>query len=1126
MRRKWNQLVISLIFPAVCAVFPSVLNAQSSQTPPSRIAAIDESSLILLKGNHPPQANLANDRGPVDSHLPMERMLLVLKRDPITESSLRQLIADQQDRSSPSFHAWLSPAEFGARFGPSASDLQKLTAWLASHGFVVNGADHGGMVIEFSGTARQVEAAFRTQIHRYVVNGANHYANASDPQIPAALSQIVAGINTLNNFPKQSPVRFLGSATRIANTSEWQPDFTFNSGGQTFHFMAPGDFSKIYDLDSLLRAGIDGTGQSIAIVGRSNINLSDLQIFRLAFGLPLTLPQIILNGPDPGNTFGTDETEADLDIEWSGAIAPNATIKFVVSASTNTTDGVDLSSEYIVDNNLAPVLSASFGQCESIMGQAESLFFNNLWEQAAAQGITVVVASGDAGPAGCDNPQQGGPATGGAAVSGLASTPFNIAAGGTQFNENGNFSAFWAPNNGPDQSSALGYIPENVWHESCSAPAQCTFTTLFASGGGPSALYSKPTWQAGLGVPADGMRDLPDVSLAAASGHDGYLVCQDGICLTNSNNQLVNAAVVGGTSAAAPTFAAIMALVNQKTNSRQGQANFVLYPLASTQNPANCNASAAPQSTCIFNDVTAGDSTVPGQTGYPATPGYDLATGLGSINAANLVNQWTNITFRATSASLLLSPTTVTHGQPMTASVTVTPAAGAGTPTGEVSLLAADLRGVNLGVLTAGAVSGMVTALPGGSYSVSAAFSGDGAFGSAISNSVPVHVNPEGSSTSFVVLTAANLTPITSTTFSSTIFLQAQSAGTSGQGVATGTVTFSDTLNGTTSPLTTVTLNSRGLAQVPNSSLALGTHLLTASYSGDPSFSPSAGAPVTLTVTKGTTQTFLFVPSGALPNSPVLLQALVIPNGSFFPTGTVQFFSGSTAIGNPTQVTSELASLNIVLPTGQDSITATYSGDSNFTGSTSSPAVIGIGNPDFRIAVNPGNLTVAVNAPATATLLLSPGTGLGFSGPVTFSCSGLPASGAACSFQPQQLNLDGFTTMAATVSISETVTGGVNHVAARQLNAPILHGLGGLTMTALLLIVVWPIRNRSRKPIILLILTALLCSLAGCNNSSPTTNPNIPGPTAGTTAIITVTASGKSGTTVVSHAVTMSVTFN
>ncbi len=347
-----KNLLFGFAFSAAFLVPPaSVLRAQTAQPGATRIGAIDESSLVTLHGNRHPFATSANDRGEAAADLPMERMLLVLKRDETAESALQSLIASQQDRSSRDFHAWLSPEQFGKRFGASPADVQKLTSWLASHGFRVNRVSRGGMSIEFSGTAAQVKNAFHTAIHSYVVNGEKHYANASDPQIPAAFAPAVAGINTLHDFRKKSAIRVLGKASRVANTSLWQPEFTFSGAAGVQHFLAPGDFAKIYNTAALYQNGIDGTGQSIAIVARNNINLSDVQIFRIAFGLPVNDPQIILDGPDPGNMTGPEETEADLDIEWSGAIAPKATIKFVVSASTNSTDGVDLSSLYIVDNN-------------------------------------------------------------------------------------------------------------------------------------------------------------------------------------------------------------------------------------------------------------------------------------------------------------------------------------------------------------------------------------------------------------------------------------------------------------------------------------------------------------------------------------------------------------------------------------------------------------------------------------------------------------------------------------------------------------------------------------------------------------------------------------------------------
>jgi subtilase family serine protease len=983
------------------------------------------------------------------------------------------------------------------------------------------GSPAGGITIEFTGTAAQVKEAFHTPIHSFIVNGKSHYANALDPQVPTAFASVVAGVSTLHNFEKLSTIRALGPASRIASTSTWQPSFTFNGGAGPVHFLSPGDFAKIFNTAPLYKAGIDGTGQSIAIVGRNNINLSDIQIFRIAFGLPANDPTVILDGPDPGNFLGSgEESEADLDVEWSGAIAPKAKINFVVSGSTNTTDGADLSAQYIVDNNISPILSMSFGLCEVSLGQAQNTFYNNLWAQAAAQGITVIVSSGDNGAAGCDNPNFG-PATHGAGVNGLASTPFNIAVGGTQFNENGNDSKYWAATNGPDQSSALGYIPEAVWNESCSDPSQCFFPDLFAGSGGASTLYSKPSWQSGPGVPGDGKRDLPDVSLSAAGQHDGYLLCQDGVCLTDSKGQLINAFVVGGTSASTPAFAGIMALVNQKTNSRQGQANFVLYPLAASQSAANCNSGGPPQSACIFNDVTQGNSDVPGLTGFPAGSGYDLATGLGSVNAANLVANWQNVTFASTTTKLQLSPVSITHGQSVTASATVAPVSATGTPTGDVALLTGGSQTINLGMLSNGAVSAPITTLPGGTYSATASYGGDATFGASTSAGVSVTVTAEPSSTTLSTLNGG-LVPATSTTYSDFFFLHASVAGASHQGAATGNITFSDTFNGTTSNLMTVPLSIQGIALVQETSLAVGTHILSASYSGDPSFQPSTSASTTVTVAKGITQTLLLIPNGAPPNNPVFLEAAVFPNGVATPTGTVQFFAGTQAIGSPVKLQGIVAVLTTQLPNGANSITAAYSGDANFNASTSPPSILFIGNPDFQIAVNPGNVTASAATPGTATVLVSPGPGLGFSGTVSLTCSGLP-TGASCSVQPAQLSLDGFTPANAKVTITKSAAQATIRFDTLR-RQPGFSGFVAALGMVLALLLGWHGKKRRLQVCALLILICSLGGLAGCGGSSSSaTPPPVPG-TLGAFSVATLKASGGAGVTAVSHTVTLAVT--
>jgi pseudomonalisin len=379
---------------------------------------IDESRIITLAGNRPPLARAEFDAGPVAPDYSLQHMILVLRPDPRRQAELASLLAAQQDPGSPQFHQWLTPSDFENQFGASREDVDRVTQWLASHGFSIDEIPAGRQSIIFSGTAAEVESAFHTSIRTYNVAGRIHHANSADPQIPEALASILAGAVSLHDF-RRAPMHH--GVT---------PQFTSGSA----HYLAPGDFATIYDVAPLYSSSITGAGQSIAIVGRVNIRVSDVQAFRTLFGLPSNNPTVIVNGSDPGIWSTDEEAEADLDVEWSGAVAPQATIKFVVSASTSMTDGVDLSAQYIVSNNVAPVLSASFGSCESAMGTAERAFYNNLWQQAAAQGITAMVSAGDSGAAGCDSPSAS-TAVYGLAVNGLCSTPYSVCVGGTEFNE-------------------------------------------------------------------------------------------------------------------------------------------------------------------------------------------------------------------------------------------------------------------------------------------------------------------------------------------------------------------------------------------------------------------------------------------------------------------------------------------------------------------------------------------------------------------------------------------------------------------------------------------------------------------------------------------------------------------
>ena len=643
-----SRLYFASIILAASTLVSNRLSAQPQFIKPSiRITArINEAQLVTLNKNTHPLARPEFDHGAAPSDLPMERMLLVLKPSPEQQTALQTLLDQQHDKTSHNYHKWVAPQEFAQQFGAADQDIQTITDWLQSQGFRVSSVSKGKTVIEFSGTARHVRDAFHTEIHKFVVNGAEHWANATDPQIPSALAPVVSGVASLHNFVKRPQLVKSKRSFVAKSASGFRPQFTASSGN---HALAPADFATIYNANALYNAGINGTSTTIAVVARTTINVSDIDSFRSVFGLPANSPQIVINGTSPGNLGGDEEAEAVLDATWSGAVAPGANIQLVVSATTNTTDGTDLSELYIVDNNLGDVMTESFGTCEANFTASQADFYAGLAAQAAAQGITYTVAAGDSGAEGCDDPSSPR-AVGPLSVNMLASTPYTIAVGGTQFNENGNDSQYWRSTNGSALQSALSYIPEAVWNQSC-AGAQCQGATpgLWAGSGGASVLFSKPSWQTGVtGIPADGARDVPDVVLAAANTTP-YLICLDGSC-TPDTSGAISFQGVGGTSAATPSFAGIMALVVQQTGARQGQANYVLYSLAANQTLSTCNASntaGLPASTCIFNDVTAGNNAVPGELGYgtssalyQASSGYDQASGLGSLNVTNLVTNW------------------------------------------------------------------------------------------------------------------------------------------------------------------------------------------------------------------------------------------------------------------------------------------------------------------------------------------------------------------------------------------------------------------------------------------------------------------------------------------------------
>jgi hypothetical protein len=684
------------IVPAlILFLYMLLVTGLSGQPRPRIVRPVNDSEVVTVPRSAHRLATPVNQTGRAEPALAMGRILLLLQRSADQEAALQQLLAAQQDPGSPQYHGWLSPEAFGQQFGPAQQDIDAVTGWLESQRFQVNQVASGRTTIEFSGSVRQVEAAFHTEIHRYRVNGVEHIANSTDIAIPAALAPVVAGVVSLNDFrgrPLDRARMFEG------------PEETSSSGQ---HAVTPYDFAAIYNLAPLWNAGFDGTGQTIAIPGRSDINLNDIATFRARFGLPAATPHVIVNGADPGRISG-DEGESVVDVTWSGAAAKGAAITFVVSRDTNTTGGEVLSSSYIVNNNVASVMSLSYGICEA---ENSNQFWSNLWSQASAQGISVFVAAGDNGSAGCDDQTDViQPASGGFAVNGTASTPYNVAVGGTEFNDTASPSTYWSStNNSSTLASATGYIPEVVWNESSFTTPGAFANGLWAGSGGVSAVYGTPAWQTGNGVPtgdpgnsSQHHRYLPDVSLASAD-HDGYLAYLEG--------QLY---IFSGTSVSSPAMAGIMAIVNQYTGRRNGNPNPRLYALAATA-PA------------VFHDVTGGTNAVPcaggsagcsagapsynigAMTGYSAGTGYDLATGWGSVDANALVLNWGSSSGSSSVKAAMSSPTPGSVLSGSTVTFTWTAGIGASTYWLDVGTVSGqgNIFGQNVGLATNQTVSGV-----------------------------------------------------------------------------------------------------------------------------------------------------------------------------------------------------------------------------------------------------------------------------------------------------------------------------------------------------------------------------------------------------------------------------------
>ena len=771
-------VISSLLCSAL--IWVSTAKAQSNPVVPSRVVEhVDDTRLVRLPGNTQLMARQRYDKGLVDPAKELDRIMLVLKRSPEQEAALTAFNERQYDPQSSDFHHWLSATEFGQLYGPSDSDIAQITSWLQNHGFSIYRVSKGRVTIEFSGTVAQVQDAFHLEMHNYLVDGKMHIANDRDPSIPAALLPVVTGIASLNDFfPTRThrPKLFIKRDLKTGKYSRWKPsseaenaimppppftadpgslsstdskgdtmaggvhpDFVFKDpnvdpSGFPDQVLAPYDVATIYNILPLWQEStpIDGTGITVAIVGRSDVSVSDFNTFRSSFALPAGTLTTLHDGPDPGIQPNGDQGENTLDTEMVSSTAPGAKVILVSNADTATTSGLAIGVGYIIENNIAPILTMSYLECELGLGTAGNSFWSQIFQEATSTGITPFVCSDDSGSAGCTNQNGITPPYGdqyGLEVNGMASNPYVTAVGGSDLQwylGNKPFDTYWNLTNDPKTgASAKGYMPEMAWNTSCTNPLLLGIFSGFTSseqlcnaaitedpylvgmgsgGGGVSACttndgqdpsscsggYAKPSWQKSVpGIPADGKRDVPDVVMFGSYGfspnttlpQSALMICQSdelesGACNYSNPNSIIYE-INGGTSAATPMTAGIMAMILQKSGSRQGLANPVLYGLAAKENYSSCNSNnIAAGNSCIFNDITTGANAMVCYTGdpncvthtsgdkagvlngYSATAGYDLTTGLGSLNVANLVNAWPGGTTPV--PAITLSPTKLT----------------------------------------------------------------------------------------------------------------------------------------------------------------------------------------------------------------------------------------------------------------------------------------------------------------------------------------------------------------------------------------------------------------------------------------------------------------------------------
>jgi subtilase family serine protease len=798
----------------LCLVVSTFLmgTAFAQAASPRITAQIDNSQRATIAGTHPALARSTNDAGRVPSTTRLQGVTLVFSLTPGQQADLLTLIAAQQNPSSPLYNQWLTPDQYAARFGMSDADIATTESWLQQQGFSIDSVARSKNRIAFSGTAGQAEATFGTELHYYKSGSATSYAPSTDITLPAALSSVVQTVSNLSSFRPKPRVRI--------KTGQRAPTGNFTSSQSGNHYLTPKDVATIYDINAAYNSSYTGNGQSIAIVGQSAVVLSDIENFQSAAGLTVKDPTVVLV-PSSGTsaTSTGDEAESDLDLEYSGGIAKGAKIYFVY-VGNNQSYSVWDSIEYAVDTKIATIISASYGACETELSSSDYSTLNGILAQAATQGQTVVAAAGDDGSTDCyGDTDLTASQREAVAVDFPASSQYVTGMGGTEFpsaDVSSSNTTYWQSASGSDvMSSALSYIPEQVWNDD---PSDATSSELASGGGGTSNLTARPSWQTGVtGIPSGIYRLVPDLSLDSSPNNAGYLYCSSdssstgisGSCsngFRDSNNTYLT--VAGGTSFAAPIFAGMLAIINQKLNSTgQGVINSTLYTLAAN---STTYASVFHDITSGGNQCTAGSSycSSAGESEYAATTGYDEASGLGSVDLYNLLSAWpttsSTSSLDSTTTTLSAATTSPTSGASdvITIQVASTSSSVSTTPTGTLTVAVDGTTVVSSLALSNGSATYTFSSSTSGSHVITATYSGDSTFASSTgtvtvtigsttstssggSGSTTVTVTPSGGYTGTVDLTLST----------SSTYLQEDACYSISNATITNTTPVSETLN-------------------------------------------------------------------------------------------------------------------------------------------------------------------------------------------------------------------------------------------------------------------------------------------------------------------------------------------